>query len=128
MSVSSAIYSILSADAALAALVGDRIFPSVAPAGTISPWLVYQRISERPTVCHQGASGLSFYRYQISAYSKYQNEAEQISDAVKAALDGAENTDAASRVTYTLESSNDTFEEETGFYGVQLDFFVSKNQ
>jgi hypothetical protein len=128
MSASTELFAKLSGNSALVALVSDRIYPMVAPSGTESPWVVFQKISDSPTICHEGASSLNFYRYQVSAYSLNQPEVEEIGAAIIAALDGEDDTSGGIRTTYTLENSSDTFDEEARYYGVQIDFLVSRNQ
>lgn len=87
MSLESDLYAELSGDAGLTALVGVRIWPSVASEGTSTPYVVYAPIF------HEGIYGLdgeatnqSRARVQIDCYSEDPDEAAAIARAVIAAI------------------------------------------
>ena len=81
-----AIYSILSNDSTLTAIIGTKLFPVVAEQGAANPLVVFSIISERPT----NAMGVDINpvesTIQISCYSDTGAQALSIKDAVKNAL------------------------------------------
>ena len=84
--VETAIYSLLSNDAPLTALVSDRIYPVVAEQGAINPLVVFNLVSEQPT----NAMGVDINPVQsiiqIACYSDSGQEALAIKDAIKTLL------------------------------------------
>ena len=124
--VSDDLFGILSADTALADIVGDNIFPLVAPSGTPAPWVVYQRISVQSAQSHDGATGFREYRFQISAYSQDEHTAESIREVIMALLDGQEFSVSGQRIVVFHENDSDDFDEETRIYSVKMDFMVQR--
>ncbi len=87
MTVSAALYDLLSADTAVAALVGTRIYPKKAPQGVARPYVVYHKTTRRPS---QTLTGYSIARgiWQIDAWAESFDTAETIGTAIEGALDG----------------------------------------
>lgn len=87
MRVEGVLRSVLAGAPAVAAIVGDRIFPRYYPQGAALPLLVYSRISTvdvAPTF--DGSSRLRRVRVQFSAWANTKAEVEDLGDAVLAAL------------------------------------------
>lgn len=78
----------LLADAAVAALVGTRIYPIKLPQGITAASIVYQEISGIGDHHMQGPSGLSRVRMQIGAWAQSADAAHALFLAVKEAIDG----------------------------------------
>ena len=83
--VSELIYSILSNNVALAAVVGNKIYPLVADQKDEEPFIVYY-VSEESNYSKQGQSQ---YRIIIAAYHTNYNAAVQLSGLIKDAIFGA---------------------------------------
>lgn len=68
MYAESALHALLSANAPLAALVGDRIYPHALPEGCVLPALVVELVSDvpQPTLDATAGYGLSQARMQVT--------------------------------------------------------------
>lgn len=69
MSVSAALYTILTGHPGLAALVADRIYPAAAPPDAVEPFVVYTLVSDPRVSSHDGPSGLGRARYQFDCWA-----------------------------------------------------------
>ncbi len=117
-----AIRTQLAADATVTALLAGRMFPAVAPQGTITPFLVYQVISDVPENTFMGDSSnrLSNFRVQIDCYSKSYLEAHAAAAAVDAVLSAIDSPD----LSCWRESSRDLYDDEAQLHRVSSDFSV----
>lgn len=119
-----AVYSALSGDSALGALIGARAYPDVAPFSVAKPYVVWEEISNVPVADLDGSGGsrLAFFRVQISAYGADPDVASSVMKAVRAAM-----TSAGGFHCVVVEPG----ERSTGqdpdahVYGRQCDFSVS---
>lgn len=68
MNVKEAIYSILTADAGISAIVGTKVYPSVAPSSAVAPFVVYSVISNAPIQTMAGSVSTK-YRIQFSCFA-----------------------------------------------------------
>ena len=83
MSAETRLYSALSGDAAVTAIVGRRIYPVTAPEDDVYPMVVYGvlNVERVRTVCDAvGTSGV--YRIQVDSYAKTYAEAKTLGSAV----------------------------------------------
>lgn len=87
MSAEKVIYALLRADAALAALVGERIYPGFIPMGTPLPALAYNQTSrlESNKVALRGGSVVVRSRIEVTAQAKTFPAKKAVLDAVRAA-------------------------------------------
>ena len=88
MSLESALYTTLTGNAGLAALVSTRVKPDVLPQGTVLPAVVYQRVST-PRSQVLGASqavAVSRPRVQFSCWGSTFDEALAVCSALRTAL------------------------------------------
>lgn len=67
MSMEADLFTLLSGDATIAAIVGTRIYPVIAPNSAVAPFLVYNVISGQAVSTFSGASGYVKKRVQISS-------------------------------------------------------------
>ena len=125
--LNSFIFSTLSADAGLSALVGNRIYPLVAADATEPPYIIFSRVATVPAESHEAPSGLDVTTVQFSCFAKKFSTASAIADALRAALEQATPPDGGS-IHFT--ASRDFFEQETRLYDFQLDadFWHQTNQ
>jgi len=120
------VYSTLSGDTALAALVADRIYPLVAPEGTARPFIAFAMISTVPNETHGAGVGerLDESIVQFTVVSDDYTGAEDVTNALRAVLENG-----AQPVNGSTEISNirETYENDTELYVKQLDanFFHS---
>lgn len=116
--LSTYIFSALSADAPLVALVGSRIYPLIAPAGVSAPYITHTRIGTVPTESHEAPSGLDMVSVQFSCFARNFTAAEQIAAALRVALESATPPDGGS---IHFVDTRHFFESETELHNIQLD-------
>ena len=83
-----ALRAFLIADAPIAALVADRVYPNQIPQGVNATCVVYTRVSGRSGHYMGGRDGLAFTRFQIDAWAKDQDAAAALANRIKDRLDG----------------------------------------
>ncbi len=117
MTIETDLITRLTGDATVSSLVSDRIYPvnQVEPDMTF-PCLVYQRISTITPTVLVGTTSLEAARFQISVWSKQYSETKTVANAVKAALDGNNNT--------TFENEQDRFDDDVDVNFTVLDFII----
>ncbi|HUX17239.1 MAG TPA: DUF3168 domain-containing protein [Phycisphaerae bacterium] len=130
MPAEKAIFSILTADGALAALVDDRVFPLQRRQGTALPAVVYQQISGPRAHDLTGPIGWVESRYQITCWAATYTGAGDVADAVREAIDGNSGTTASVDIDHifvvdegdmpSLAAGNQQLE----MYGKRLDIEV----
>lgn len=87
--ITEALYRLLAADPAVRDLVGDRIYPIVAPRSAAGlTHATYQRVAQRENQAHGQASGLSIARFQVSCHARTYAAADELAARIRAALDG----------------------------------------
>ena len=121
-----AIYGILSATAAVTALVSTRIYPNNVPQDVALPFLAYSITAVEPTMTKDVKSPLDVIRFSVDCYSTNYDTTMQIANAVRAALDGYKNTinsQNVQRITYDGQSDGE-FEPLLGVYWQSMDFMM----
>ena len=121
-----AIYGILSATAAVTALVSTRIYPNNVPQDVALPFLAYTITAVEPTMTKDVKSPLDVIRFSVDCYSTNYDMTMQIANAVRAALDGYKNTinsQNVQRITYDGQSDG-KFEPTLGVYWQSMDFMM----
>lgn len=104
-------------------LVGGRVFPGGAPAGTIAPYVIYSRVNavENNTLEVNGGLGnIKNTRLQCDVYALMYADAIGIADKVKTAL-------KTWALQNTLQDEQDFYEFDTRLHRVMLDFSVWHN-
>ncbi len=83
-----AVRAVLELDATVVALVGSRIYPSVAPQGAVAPFVVARIISDVPenTLAGTSVGRLSGIRLQLDSYGRTYIEAHAVGDAIDAVV------------------------------------------
>jgi len=81
-----AIYSLLTTDPALAALVDDRIHPGGLPQGPLYPCVTFVRAGRDDVRHYDGTGKISEVRIRVSAWSRRQLEADHVAEAVRSRL------------------------------------------
>lgn len=124
MSINSRLFSRLSADAGVSALVFAsgiyRIYPVQVPQDAQYPAVVYQTVNNTPINHLTGESDLQNDRVQIDCYAESSDQAHALADAIKAAMQGDANNFKAVRV-----SRNDIpFDDDTKLHRVSIDYSI----
>jgi hypothetical protein len=109
------LYTFMAADATLAAIVSDRIYPIRMPDDLATfPAVTYQRVSGGREVAHDGDAALTRPRFQISVWGQGYKEVRQATQAVLDLFSGykgaiGDHTDCACFIETDLE----VYEEQT---------------
>lgn len=96
MLIEEALFSMLDADAAIANIVGNNIFPVTLPqylqkeqaANPSYPAVVFSLVSRQRSDTHDGPTGLVESQYGFACLSRKYLEAKQLAEAVRLALHG----------------------------------------
>jgi Protein of unknown function (DUF3168) len=120
-------------DAAIAAIVGTRVYPIVLPQGQVQTSIVYTRISGFGDNHMLGPSGLSRPRIQIDCWSQSIDTAAQLANLVKERIDGflgtwlwGEDSPEEAIVVQGVfyENEREDYDDVSKLYRVSRDFFV----
>lgn len=87
MTEGKAIYSILTSDSAVSAIVGNRVYPQIAAQGAAFPFVVYVLQDTSPSDTKSGVSTLDEVRYDIVVASESYAEASDLTNKIRTALD-----------------------------------------
>jgi hypothetical protein len=121
MSQSAAIYSKLSGDTALSALVGTRIFPAIAPANTATPYVVWQKIASSYASTHAEAAGQGIDLIQFACFASTFDAADAVRAALISTLD---NQSLSNGAKPQLDDERDSYEESVELFRCDADFTV----
>ncbi len=110
MSIESVIFN------ALKPLVGDRVFPDVAPGGTQPPYITFQQVGGAAyNYTEGGAVGARNARVQVNVWAATRLAASTIGNAAEDALRNVPGTEV-------LDAGTSIYEEETTLRGRMQDF------
>ena len=87
MNEGKAIYTILTEDAGVSAVVGSRVYPQVAAQGAAFPFVVYVLQDNTPSDTKSGVSTLDEIRYDIVAAAETYSELSSLTERIRLALD-----------------------------------------
>lgn len=125
MTVDSIIFGILNGNSAVTGVVGSKIFPSQAPQTTQFPFIVFETISTMPNNTKSGPSEMDKYRIQVTTLSTENNQANDIADKVRSALDYYKSGDVQ---LISFQAQNSAFDNISGQDGIFLkyqDYFLT---
>lgn len=130
MSASKALRARLIADATMAGLVGNRIYPGRAPQKPTMPYIVYHRISTvRAATLDTGNAKVPEVRIQCDVIASSQSEVETVLSRMRVVMDNFRGT--SSGVTVLGVSVDDEQDQpefyegsDTVFYHSSLDFSI----
>jgi hypothetical protein len=109
------VYAILSADDALAALVGDKIYPDVPTENTALPFLVYWITDSTSNPTLTSKSSLTRYTLQVECWATKLYEVA----AIQAAVDNALDYYRGNNIKGSFAQATETTPEDTGYHGQQ---------
>lgn len=116
----SKIFSLLTANTAVKAIVADRVFPTALKQGCRLPAVSYQRISGNHDLDLDGNSGLEQPRIQVDCWALGYVQAKDLAKAVRTAMTSA--TIAANGFTALCANDADNHDDAANYYGVSIDF------
>jgi hypothetical protein len=128
--IEQAIYSLLSGDTSIQTMVGDRIYPLVAPQSITFPFLIYQESGHSRTASIAGNTMMRLFRCRIDGYSESYSDAKDIRDSVLDRLVNYNGTVGNISIHYIdQEDTSDehlppVHSDERGIFGAGLDFAV----
>lgn len=117
MNPGTVIFTLLKNSASVGALIGDKIYPVIAPPAVAVPYAVYTEISQTPILTQDGPFDSEF-NYDVMIYANQDSKAKQIAEAVKAALSwqtGTINTVGVERIRFESQSELDYDEDRKNF-------------
>ena len=89
MSLETGLYTVLTGDAGVSALVGTRIYPEIMPQGVTYPAISYQRVSTVRTAMLSGVDDFTQVRIVVDCWDDSYSGVKALAAAVKSALDDA---------------------------------------
>lgn len=113
MSIGETVYSTLSGDTDVAAIVGTSIFPLVIPAEGALPAITYQRVAGTRVNELAGAGEKTRVRVQVDCWATTYSSVRSIALAASAALCG---------IGFLPLNDMDDFDDEVPVYRVILEF------
>jgi hypothetical protein len=113
---------LLLADSAIAALVGDRIFPVVVRQDTALPALTYARLGSERTYVLAGAAHWTTVQIGVTAWAPEYAQARALADAVRQALDGYTGTTGIE--VASVQDGADEYESTLDVFGCTLNVTV----
>ena len=133
LDIRSGLRAFLLADAAVAAVVSTRIFPTRMPQGEKGTSIVYLRISGLGDHTLAGASRISRPRFQIDCWAQSPGAAADLANLVKERLDGYRGEMPYGTASPQLsieclgvffENERDGFDADNEMFVVSRDYFV----
>lgn len=115
------LYSYLSGHAGLSALVGNRIYPVVAPQGVTKPYCVCKKVSNARQYAMGGIVAAQRHRFQVSCFGTTYSSAKNVAAQVTAALEAWK---AAEVLAAFAINEIDMYEQDTGLYHIPVDFYI----
>lgn len=88
MSIETDLYSTLSTDSGVTALISTRIYPNPAPEGAQKPLISYQLVAGSRISTIPGTGDATRKRIQINCHANTYSSAKAVAAAVEAALEG----------------------------------------
>lgn len=118
MSLESALASEIKAVPAVAALIGDRVYPVAAPQTSANPFVTYRRIPGEVLYTQQGETNIQKASFQISAVAQEYETAIALASAIRSGLSGKR---ALGDGSITLNGiffndPEDSWNQETGLF------------
>ena len=123
--IESALYTLLTSDSSVAALVGTRIYPLLVPDGTTLPAVAYQQISLVPRKTHSGPNALLHERYQLTVHASGYDSARTVRRALRDCLDGYVGDVGMVHIQeIQVQNEYDGFDLDSDFATVRIDLIV----
>ncbi|AIV78176.1 Protein of uncharacterised function (DUF3168) [Burkholderia pseudomallei] len=105
---------------AIASLASGQVYPDVAPAGVLAPWITYQAVGGQDfTGLDNKLPDKENARVQLSVWAKSRKEAGLLMRQIKKALVNPEVK------AVPIGSPVSSFEQDTLLYGSSLDFSIT---
>lgn len=113
--------TLLAGDAAVEALVGDRVSLTVAPEGTQEPYIVCQLITGQRPGSLSSTGARRRLRMQVSCFSASYLQAKQVAEAAQNAVENYEDFEVV------FNGDQDLYEANTKLCYTVLDYSITQN-
>ena len=126
-SVGKAVFSILTNNAGVSAIVSTKVYPVTAPQLIKTPFITYSIISVTPTNTKDRPSPVDEVRVQVDCYETTYAKAETLAGAVRTALDAYAIGSEVSGVKLdgiAYETENDAINEEVDIFRKSADYII----
>lgn len=124
--IEAGLYTHLTTDAGVSALIGTRLYPLIMPQDETTPASTYQRVSTTPTYAHGGDCSVDMVRIQIDNYAESLLAAKTLAAAVRTALSGYSGAMGAATVqALFMDSERDFDDPTTDLFRVTQDFLIT---
>lgn len=125
MSLNAALYTRVITDTTISGLIGTKFYPATAVQEATAPYAVYQRISTPRDYTQDGASGMSWPRYQITSIAATFSGARALADAMRARLSGFSGTVESVVIgAIFLDQEADEFRDALNEFTVRQDYII----
>lgn len=104
---------------ALTTIVGQKVFDTIMPQGTLLPAVTFQKLSGSPANCLYGPTGLENIEVQIDAWAMQKAQVKEMAKAIRAIMPA---TGAMWGARLTMDE--DMFDEEAKVYRVCMSYDV----
>lgn len=129
LALESALYEYLSADFNISALVGDRIYPTRLPEGSVIPAISWMRVSARRIYTFDSFEDTDAWvqtRIQFNCWDYTPEGAMEVGEAVAAALSGYDGDMSGQLIGSSFADNEfDLYEADSKFHRRILDFLIS---
>ena len=112
------VYSTLTGNSSVAAIVSTRVYPLILPQGCDLPAITYERISTEYISTLSGFAGMERVRMQIDVLAESYSAAKSLSASVITAMD------RSLLFKCLVDSCQDTVADVDGIYMSSIDFLV----
>lgn len=117
MTMEASLFSYLSTNAGITAIIGTRVYPGIIPQSGVQPCIVYNKQSRTRQQLFCGTDGLLSTRLEIDCYADSYIKSVALANAVTAALQDFSGNMAGTEVPRIfLENEIDLSDIEPGLY------------
>ena len=127
MSLESALFTLITTNDPVAAVMGTRLYPDVIPQDQAMPAGHYRTVTNRPATAHSGAAGVEFSTVRFSIFAPLRADAIALRELIKPVVNGYKGTAGGETLdaVFYREGVN-TFDVESGLYAAQFDLIVTR--
>ena len=120
MSVEETLYSILTGDSAVSALVGTRVYPLVVADGASLPAISYFRVMTQRAHAMTVPTGVTTAVFSVEGWAQTYAQMRSLGNAIRRALDGWTGTVDGLPAAMRVENEMESYFHEVKEYRVQL--------
>jgi hypothetical protein len=114
ISIKTALYQYLSTHHAVVAVIGTHVYPQAAPTSTVQPYVTMQRLTHLNDRHLVGVTDLAHLTMQLDSWALSSCDNEQVTEALRQALDGYRGSMAGVAVEYcAVINEFDSYEPPT---------------